>query len=96
VSFAEQFWLHLRPSLTRLTIAEARCVAAGVETYGNAWSVVMDYARNRGALHLPVPDQDELIDWIGTTLCLAILEAEAAGWGEWLERNHIDPSGARV
>jgi hypothetical protein len=56
----------------------------------------MDYARNRGALHLPVPDQDELIDWIGTTLCLAILEAEAAGWGEWLERNHIDPSGARV
>lgn len=94
-AFAPQFYEHLRPRLTRLCVALARCIAAEVETFDGAYDTVWHYARKYGAAHLSWHEQDELREWIARGILDAVLEAEAAGWGDWLERNRIGP-GARV
>jgi hypothetical protein len=93
--FADLFWEHLSPRLTRLCVALARCVAAGVETFDGAWNTLMRYAIRSGARHLPKHQQQGLEDWLAVQLSEAIFAAEEGGWSEWIERNRIGP-GARV
>jgi hypothetical protein len=88
--FAETFWEHLTPRLTRLCVAQARCVAAGVESFSGAWDAIMRYARNYGALHLPDHQLHELEEFITINLSAAVFEAETADeWSNWLKNNHI-------
>jgi hypothetical protein len=93
-AFADQFWEHVGPQLSRLCTAEARCVAADVDTFGNAVSVVVHHAWKYGAGYLPPERWDAVHDWILTTLGAEIFRAEMDGWSSWLEDNHI--RGGRV
>jgi len=87
--FDRHFWHYIGPSLSRLCVAEARCVAAGVQSYGDALGVLLRYALRHGGGHLSATRWYAFEDDMAERLVQAIAEAEAAGWGEWLERNHI-------
>lgn len=93
-AFADQFWQHLGPQLATLCTAEARCVAADVETFGGAIGAVVRCAWKHGAGYLPAARWDDIHAWIIETLCEEIQRAETDGWESWLDDNHI--SGGRV
>jgi len=92
--FADRFWEHQGQGLSNLCTAMARCVAADVDTFGNAVSVVVRSAWKHGAGYLPPERWDQLHDWILDTISSEILRAEADGWDRWLVNNHI--TGGRV
>lgn len=94
--FRDLFWHHLTPRLTRLIVAHARCIAAEVEDYGDAFDSIMRYARKYGSGYLSNYDYDKLTDWIGAGLINALVEAEAGGWAEWCDRTPYGGPGARL
>ena len=82
-AFAATFWQHLERPLRNLCTAHARCVAAGVEDWHEAFYGVLHFAQRRGALHLPQDSLWALNDWIGCCLIDEITQAEAEGWQRW-------------
>jgi len=87
--FPDHFWQHVEQPLRNMCLAQARCVAALVETYSSAYHATISFVRNRGAGFLTEDDWDLLVDWIHSRLARDIAEAEAEGWSTWLADNHI-------
>lgn len=75
-SFPVHFTAHVKPQLRNLAEAEAVCIVHGVETWGCAFDAVMRHARQRGAMHLPIAELEDLEDWIAITLLAEIDRAE--------------------
>ena len=78
--FAADFQTLVIPRLARLAIAEARCVAAGVASYGEACDAVMAYAAKCGATYLQADDHHALEDWVAARVRVALETALAQGW----------------
>ena len=75
-SFAQHYRALVLPQLARLAKAEAACIAAGVEDYPDAMAVLYRHARALGMGFLPESLQDQLDDWMASTL---LLELRGAG-----------------
>jgi hypothetical protein len=82
-AFALHYRRHVVPQLQNLITAEARCVAANIETFSGACDVVHRYARKHGGLHLDPADWQALEEWIELELLKEITRAEAEGWDRW-------------
>lgn len=82
-SFSVQFWTHLERPLRNLCTAHARCVAANVTSFAEAYDAVWHDAVRHGATHLPPAVLRNLEDWVAHHLLDEITRAEADGWGQW-------------
>lgn len=78
-SFAENFRDHVTPRLRKMCAAHGLFVAAGLQSWCEATSEVIYYARKLGASHLPEALHDELVcNWIPNQLLGAAIDAECA------------------
>src|SRR5215472_14334909 len=88
--FLDHFIEHAQPQLERLCVAEARCIAAGVETFADAADVVMRHAVQLGGWRLSDGQFSDLHDWVLSCLSAKLDEAATQDeWVNWLTANHI-------
>lgn len=76
-SFASTFREILRPALLQHCRVAGFRVERGRWTFTQAHTFVFDFARSRGASHLPLPALSDLDQWIDSQILLASIEFEA-------------------
>lgn len=77
-TFAAAFKEIVIPDLRRHCRLQAVFVAHGRKSFTDGTGVVWHYAMARGAGHLPLPNIDQLGDWIDTTVLQTIAEIETS------------------
>ena len=76
MAFAADFRFNIIPRLNHLTRVHGLFVACGLDGFDEAWQEIYAEARRCGANHLSDAVQDDLREWITTTLLTQTVAAE--------------------
>ena len=77
MTFAVHYRQYVVPKLKIACEHMAPCILDGTQTFTEAYGVVIRFAQNLGANHLPEDVLMDLEDWISDTLLLEVQAAES-------------------